>query len=176
MSNGEIIEQEILVARIDMLSRNLRRVRDLLDNQQKLPEATKIRGKFGSAINPLSRKLENLKNDLSKGVLDPTRISEAWNTLEQYSLTASQIHSMCLDFLGGLAARKWKLEASFCDLSELLVGQMAQKTGVSWGSVMILGEERPIDDIAATTQIIRIRFPEWDVWSLPFIAYEYAQI
>jgi len=183
MPNDAIKEQELLVARIDMLTQNLYRVRDLLENSDLIGNkkdeevgSERIRGKFASKINPLAKELDKLRTNLIENRLGPDGIPGAWDRLEQHNVSANQIRSQCLDFLGGLAVRRWRLENGFCDLSEKLVTQVSMKTGVTWASVMILGEERPFDDIAATTQIIRIRFPEWDIWSLPFIVYEYGQI
>lgn len=187
MAGDKAGETEILVSQIESVKQNLERARSLFENlmilpgqyPEKFPEGfpeTRIKGKFAIAIQAQNIALDGLQKKIIMENLDQGGIIAAWQELSEIKSQVNLIYSQCLDFLGGLAVKKWELEAGFCNLAEKMVAQLETHTGVSWNSVLILGDERPFDDIAEITEIIRLRFPEWDIWSLPFIACEYGQI
>lgn len=165
---------DILVSQIDSLTESLDRIYNLLRSTRIAKEyCDPIRGKFARAINNRKKDLDDLKCDLAARKVGS---QEGWKMYGIIRMEGQKIFDQCLDFLGGIAVRTMELEDGFCDLAEHLVRHYADETGVTWSSVMILGDERPFDDLARLTQIIRLQFPEWDVWSLPFIAYEFGQL
>ncbi len=170
-------EENILVAQIDALIQNLDRIYNLLQNDKIEPEfRNPIYGKFGLAINTRKYDLEKLKERVEGKNLTGAQLAEEWKKYTDVRVKGQRVFDQCLDFLGGVAVRRMELEEGICSLAEDLVKYFAERTGVSWSSVMILGEERPFDDVAQLTQIIRLQFPEWDIWSLPFTAYEFGQL
>jgi hypothetical protein len=81
-----------------------------------------------------------------------------------------------MDFLGGIAIREMELERGMCQIAEHLVRDTYSTSGLTWSSVLIVGEERLYQEIAQTTQFIRLRFPELNIWSLPFTAHEFGML
>ncbi|MBN1262086.1 MAG: hypothetical protein JXB35_15515, partial [Anaerolineae bacterium] len=108
--------------------------------------------------------------------LSDADLARAWQTFAGVREDGYRVFAQCLDFLGGIAVRRMGLDGGICGLAEHLVGNFSADTGASWSSVMILGEERLFDKVTKITQIIRMRFPEWDIWSLPFTAHEFGQL
>ncbi len=170
-------ETGVLLAQIDALAENLRRGENLLksesiEREYRMP----IYGKFARAISPLMRRLEQLRKTAVKDSLTPDELASAWHDFAEARGEGQRVFAQCLDFLGGIAVRRMGLESGICGVAEQLVSDFAFATGVSWSSVMILGEERLFDNVAQITQIIRMRFPEWDIWSLPFTAHEFGEL
>lgn len=169
-------QASILIAQIDALMENLQRSESVLRNES-LQHGYRqpIYGKFARAISPLMRRLESLRKTVTKPGLTGDELANAWESFAEANLEGQRVFAQCLDFLGGIAVRRMGLESGICTIAEQLVSNLAQETGGSWSAV-ILGEERLFDNVAQITQIIRLRFPEWDIWSLPFTAYEFGQL
>lgn len=178
--------EEILIAQIDTLIQNLERIRTVLNvmvAEQIKPAALfpsntadTIQGKFNRKITGQKTKLEEIKRKLMVQGYSQETLAGAWNDFAAIKEEANLIFNLCLDFLGGMAVRRWELEDGICALAEKMLERFASDIGIGWQSVLILGDERPFDDIIKLTAIIRLRFPEWDIWSLPFIGYEFGQL
>ncbi len=168
------MEENIFLTQIRLVRDNLTRVNRLLQSSA-LPGAVSgtIYGKFLQISSPIEADLQALETKVRDGApID----AAAWEEFARLREHAQGVFRQCLDLIGGIAVRDWKLEEGICQLADLLVGYYVQDTGVEWGSVMILGKERLFDEMFHRTRIIRMRFPEWEVWSLPFTGYEFGQL
>ena len=169
----------VLLAQITALERNIETMKKVLANDQVRYGEGIVSGKFLSVINPILKKLADIRRDLTAGAVNPAGVviridaRQGWERYMEASKDARRVFNQCLDYIGGIAIRKWNLEANACDLAEKLVRQYVN-LGANWMSVTIVGEERLFDNVAQATQIIRLRFPEWDIWSLPFASYEFG--
>lgn len=167
-------KENLLIAHIDALIKNLQRIDTLLKNNKIEKQFRAVYGKFSLATTPLRKDLAKLREKVQRSSLAEQELAEAWQIYAASQQDAQRVFAQCLDILGGMYVRTMELEEGICDLAEHLVRHYVRQTGIDWSSVMILGEERLFDNVAQTTQIIRLRFPEWDVWSLPFTAYEFG--
>lgn len=168
----------ILISHIDALRDSLERIRVLfVDKLVKSKDedikaySGAIYSKFLITTNPRSETLKTLRQRLLAKTITT---GAAWKEYMDLLNESDQIFAQCLDFLGGIALRKFELEAGTCALAETLIKEL--QTGTPWSSVLILGEERLLDEVSKNTQIIRLRFPEWDIWSLPLAAYELGRL
>src|ERR1051325_10655337 len=166
------MDENLLIAQITVLENNITHMTNLL-NSEKVYGSKQLRGKFQWAINPSIFELSTLKNNVQQKNLTEEQLKWYWNQLQEIRATIQSVFDQCLDYVGGIALRTWKLEDNICDVAESLVQYLNQ--GGPWGSVAIVGEERSFDDISKKTQLIRLRFPEWGVWSLSFTAYEFGR-
>ena len=167
----------VLVAQIEALISSLDRVERVVTSEKLGARYTRnIRGKFSLVINPIRNSLQTLRESMIGRRLSKTELSEAWEKYRSYNQKSRRIFSQCLDLLGGVMLRGQQLEENTCDIAEALIGEIGRKTGYSWTSVMILSEDRLFDDVTYRTEIVRLRFPEWDIWSLPFTVYEVGQL
>lgn len=168
--------ENLLVAQITALESNIERMTTLLENREVRYHGVQLSGKFQKLVNPKKQKLGEIKSVIQRPGVKPTReqMEYAWKSFHETKKTVQRVFTQCLDYIGGIAVRKWCLEEQICLMAETLVDQHL-KQGASWGSVAIMGEDRLPDDVAQITQIIRLPFPEWDIWSLPFTAYEFGR-
>lgn len=164
--------ENVLAAQIKALEKNIERMTTLVGDKA-IQFRTPISGKFLRAISPYKSSLMGLKKRV-EGNLMQDQIENSWQELVRIREAVDRVSNQCLDYIGGIAVRKWELEEKICDLAETLVSQSLNQ-GSNWVSVAIVGEERLLDEVAQTTQIIRLRFPEWGIWSLPFTAYEFGR-
>jgi hypothetical protein len=176
MPNGVDTRRAVLLARIDRLTEDLKRIKALVSEKAIKEYRTPIYGKFHRTINPQLEELEKLKKRVPKGALGKAQSIALWEEYTAIAQEVQQISDQCLDYLGGIAVRQMGLDGGTCDLAEHLVKHYVEKTGRDWASVMIVGRERLFDTVAEITQIIRVRFPEWDISSLPFTAQQFGQL
>jgi hypothetical protein len=167
--------ENILVAQITALENNITRMITLLINQEALyPKDIALSGKFKKLVNQKNQRLGQIKSVIQRADVTPAQMEYGWVTFHQIKNEVQRVFTQCLDYIGGIAVRKWGLEEQICKMAETLVEDHL-KQGANWGSVAIMGEDRLPDSVAHITQIIRLPFPEWDLWSLPFTAYEFGR-
>ena len=168
-------EHTILLAEINAQQQNLKRILAILKSQN-IPAAYRniIYAKFALAISPLDNDLKELITKVENGNLNQQGTVACWQEIAQIRDECNNIFAQLMDFLGGIAVRDMKLEEGMCRVAEHLVSETYRASGLIWSSVLIVGEERLFQEIAQTTQFIRLRFPEWDIWNLPFTAHEFG--
>jgi hypothetical protein len=168
---------QILLAHIDALALSLDRTRGLFNTLSSSMDSdikafsNAIYSQFFKWINDVSEPLKKLRQQVDARTITPDM---AWPEFTKLQNESSRIFAQCLDFLGGIAVRKMQLEEGTCALAEVLISQL--RTSNKWASVLILGEERSFDEVSIKTQIIRLRFPDWETWSLPLAAYELGML
>lgn len=166
------MDKDLLLIQITALEENIERMLTLLSSDQ-LYRSQKVSGKFRGVINSVITDLDKLKTNVQKRSLTDEEFKWSWNKLQEHKGKAQRVFDQCLDYVGGIALRSWELEDGICDIAETLVQYVNQ--GGTWVSVAIVGEERIYDEVSRKTQLIRLRFPEWGLWSLSFTAYEFAR-
>jgi hypothetical protein len=92
----------------------------------------------------------------------------SWSTLEALERQAmAEVFSEGVELLGGIALRDARLDAEICEFADDLIQSLSRTESypraIPGGiSSMAIEFER----------IIRLRFPQWTVWALPFAAHE----
>jgi hypothetical protein len=100
-------------------------------------------------------------------------IKEAWRGYARVCDKSQRIFREWLDLTGGLTLRAYELDKSLFNMADQLIRDCAVASGVS----PYLSIPAAHDDLTRTTgRVIRLRFPEWTLWDLPFAAYEYGQV
>ena len=167
--------ENILVAQITALENNIERMTTLLQKLQALyQDDPQLAGKFKKGVRLEKQNLEQIKSVIQRPDVTQAQMEYGWDAFHKTKKQVQRVFTQCLDYIGGIAVRKWRLEEQICDMAETLV-EKHLKQGANWGSVAIMGEDRLPDDVAQITQIIRLPFSEWDIWSLPFTAYEFGR-
>lgn len=116
--------------------------------------------------------LEGRASVLQSGVAgieaDPTS-ADAWKRLTELETDAiTRVFNESIELLGGIALRDTRFDADICELADELIRSM--RASGSYPSVIPGG----ISSMMMTLErIIRLRFPEWTLWALPFAAYEF---
>lgn len=175
----------ILVARLAALGDNLNRLGEsanlikegLIDRG--LIEHTSARRLYDDVSTAIQeqteyaqRKIEEISAQLETA--DDDDLVRAWQDFAGLEAEMRLLFSSCLELIGGVAFRDqgriaeslWRVADSF----NVELCRQALKQGLSY--VAIPASEEALSDSIVRT--IRLRFPEWTVWSLPLIGYEFG--
>jgi hypothetical protein len=171
--------ENALSAQITSLETKLKRALALLKNERVHHGNSKTYGAFGNVTLHIHRKFALHINPLLSEIDDLTRnqginTEDRWSAYLRLRAQVQTVLDQCLEYIGGIAVRQWELDENICDLAEELLNHYIGQ-GSNWRSVTIVGTQRLFDEVAQRTQIIRLGFPDWDLWNLPFIAYEYGR-
>jgi hypothetical protein len=113
--------------------------------------------------------------ELNKALAGNVPDVEAWKKFRVASLRSQDIFAEYLDFLGGLALRDIGFDEGISRISEDLIRtyKTNQPPSYPW---LALPAARP-DTVAKTlARIVRVGFPEWTVWALPFTAHAFWHV
>ena len=138
-----------------------------------------ISGKFSKT----DAAVRNLLDEMRRAI-DEQRYADAWSHAlelqnEKIPLLASELLAVIggLYLIDGLLSEAWRDSTqqqeynAFARSARELIGDLRNRSGRPWSSVLIVGEER----VGYTeAEIIRLRFPACDIWHLPFTAHEYG--
>jgi hypothetical protein len=108
----------------------------------------------------LQAAVEAIEKDLSA--------PDAWKALSKAEAEANDlVFHESIELLGGIALRDAHLDADICDLAEALIRSI--RASGNYPSVIPGGISTMMMKIQ---RFIRLRFPEWTIWGLPFVAHE----
>jgi hypothetical protein len=108
-----------------------------------------------------------------------------WNKLAVHEEDSRRWRQEALEFFGGLFLYYRQLDRevpanqdqspgpSASDVAGVLLRAYARATGVNWIARTVPGQD-PL--IALDTEVIRTRFPDWSLWSLPLMAHEFGHL
>jgi hypothetical protein len=109
------------------------------------------------------------------GYKEKEALKQAWRRYAEIYKESRQIFGEYLDFISGLLIRYQKLDVNICRLADELIRNCSlASTGATWQSLSVLALQEPFTKTLA--RIIRLRFPEWSIWSLPLAAHEYGHV
>lgn len=175
------MKDSILIARLDALQQKLVRVekwlnlglqgvqvdQELLDsldygiNQEARRQA--------NAVGRVLRKLENA------GENDDETLEKAWLKYAEIDAQSQDIFQECLELIGGLAIRDNEITRNFYWVADELIRNCARtSTGSPWLSFTVPAQREREAMKKVMGRIVRLRFPEWTIWSLPLTAHEYG--
>ncbi|MFE6071183.1 hypothetical protein [Streptomyces sp. NPDC056525] len=114
--------------------------------------------------------LDELDAAVTAGNLDPIK---AWQKYSEIERLSEEVFRECLEVLGGLVFRDMKLDEQICLFADELIKECATSVG-KLPTIVIPspGGVPPVD----MRRVAHIRFPEWDVWTLPLVAHEYGRV
>lgn len=191
-------EDPILMARLDALKRNLIQVensstwlrdgtigRDTIKHEGVAIENwrddlwTELDVTIGKRARRLRVGLEEVHNKLkrSAGKTDEDAaqdLTEAWQLYSFIQNQCEEVFEECLEFIGGLAFRDRGFDRRICQVADELIRTCAFDSNVTWMSLTVLTLQVRLGQTLA--RIIRLRFPEWTIWTLSFTAHEFAYV
>ena len=102
-------------------------------------------------------------------------LREAWRCYAEVYEQSQEIFGEYLEFIGGLTFRDKGLDERICLIADELVRKCAKEsTGIPWQSLTVLAPHEAVTKTLA--RIIRLRFQEWTIWTLPFTAHEFGHV
>ena len=124
-------------------------------------------------VQPLRDRLEEIRDALDQSKRTQQEIEEAWQGFHKVNLESQEIFQECAEWVGGLAFRAKAIDEKICQVADQLVTSSSR----------VLKASAPISipahkGVRAKTigNLLRLRFPEWSIWSLPLIAHEYGHV
>ena len=174
----------VLASRLESLSQNLNRLHQSVKLIDKVPleQASAeelfdhVQREIDDEIHYGKREIEAIHKLLASkggdGEQDP--LAEAW---ERYAALEAKTRSLfrgCLELIGGVAFREkgqfdqdvWRVADAF----NVELCRQALKQSFNYLTVPALEEALT----GSMVRTIRVRFPEWSVWSLPLVGYEFG--
>lgn len=193
------MEDLILTSRLDSLEQNLTQIvdnsawlRECVLNPQVLHESGESRDSWpvqvwdeldstvGSEAKDLKFKLQDIRLKLRAAALkSPAEaaqdFNDAWGSYKEIYEYSQEVFAECLEYIGGLALRDRGFDKNICEIADKLIISCATDWNDSpWKSLTILAAQERFGQTLA--RIIRLRFPEWTIWTLPFTAREFAHV
>jgi hypothetical protein len=131
---------------------------------------------WGPFFAEIETRVRRIRDDVQDILDDNYEAPEAWKKYREALRDSREVFQECLDFLSGLAFRQQKLDEQVLALADELVKDCSRKVPYGYGPPMWTGPTS--QDVLRMTfgRIIRVRFPEWTVWTLPYVAHEYGHI
>lgn len=162
----------ILGARLDALERNLRRA-EQPSSSKGVFVALNVRAdvwaildrEIGDRVRKLLQKINTIREADDAG--------EAWAEFHKTAAESQEVFRESLEILGGLAFRDKQLDERICPIADELIRDCA----TILGRVPSLAIPAPEEAFSMTmSRIVRLPFPEWTIWTLPFVAHEYGHV
>lgn len=129
-----------------------------------------LRDRVGARLDKQLTELDRRRATLEKtGRAGPS--PAAWRDLRTLQQDAVKLFEECLAFVQGAWARKHGLDEGLCALTDDLLDDLATWADVRWDRFTLLATKEVYRD---TAEIIRIRYPDVSLWSLPLAAHEFG--
>jgi hypothetical protein len=113
--------------------------------------------------------IKTLIQQVTEGSCDE---EQAWSQYTTIQADSEQIFRECLELLGGLALRDRTNEEHLCKFADEFIKELARAVGrLSRFTIPVLDQSLS----STLRRVATVRFPEWHMWTLPLVAYEYAE-
>lgn len=140
------------------------RVTALASKNQELQDRLGIR--FSDEFRDLRADLERLRDSLEAGADEPS-----WAELADARATADELLSDSLAFIHGALTRSAEVDGGLCRVADSFLQDLAKQARLEWRSLTVLADTEFYENLA---QIVRLRFAEASIWSLPIAAHEFG--
>lgn len=159
----------ILLDRIQALRQELDRAKGAVEGiYPKLGK--RVRSGFSGRFEDLQDRLINLQQGITGA---PSHVlSQRWKSLQEMRRDECEpLFKECLALVQGSLVRGGGLDAGLCEIADALLYDLSYRTFITWGrfTILDLGES-----FGQMVEVIRVRFPEASIWSLPVAAHEFG--
>jgi hypothetical protein len=174
----------ILAARLDVLEQNLDRLEASLEligtevplERERAEELyDNVNAEIQDRAHRHRRAIREMRESLQDGNDDVgQQLADAWERYAEMEVEARLLFSSCLELIGGVAFREkvgvdrdvWCIADAFSlELCHQALKQRFNYLAIPASQDAMSG---------SLVRTIRMRFPEWTIWSLPLIGYEFA--
>ena len=98
-------------------------------------------------------------------------LGACWEDLAKVKTSAEVLLGDCLAFIHGALTRTEELDWGLCRIADYFLQKLSAAARVEWRSLTVLAESEFYENLA---QIVRLRFAEVSIWSLPVAAHEFG--
>ena len=128
------------------------------------------------AIMDIKREVSRISSVLT-GVQDRVRTgnsgSAEWQTYSEIHRASQELFRDSLELIGGLALRDKLLDQEICQLTDELILNCSDAMTTNTSPTIPAHLELPPRMLR---RVVRMRYPEWTIWTLSFAAYEFGHI
>lgn len=100
-------------------------------------------------------------------------LRDAWALYGETFNASQEVFSECHEFIGGLVFREKGLDDSICQVADELIGSCATITA-KFPSLTVPTARESLKKTLG--RIVRVRYPDWSIWTLPMVAHEYGHV
>lgn len=175
------MNDEILQLRLEMLKEDLQAAMTIKGLLTADLAALSIQTRLSDVLNDdFDRFADKLQDDLADELaklptIDPAdhdALREAWHNYAELRERNAQIHREFLEAMLGLTVRCKNLDNSFCALADALILSI-NRLHLPDTLAIPASHEAGSRTLA---RLVRVRFPEWTIWSLPLVAHEFGHV
>jgi hypothetical protein len=173
------MDDPILKLRLQMMGDNLQvavRMVDFLAQDLRALEidTTALSDAFDYHTQQQLRKLKRASENLDNiDGADVNAVRSAWSSYSELREANSQIYREFLEAMLGLAMRRNKIDEQTCRIADALIVSMKSFLAKADALAIPASHEAYSKTLA---RLIRMRFPEWTIWSLPLVAHEFGHV
>jgi hypothetical protein len=125
---------------------------------------------LGNQVEDLQKRYEGLSHlDAEE---QQAALVQLWQDYTRLAESAESLFGEIVELISGLALRDRSVDPWLFKIADRLVGWYAQRTSDSLDAVTVPSVRGAV--ARTLVRIVGLRFPEWSVWALPLIAYEFA--
>ena len=160
----------VLILQIEALAKNLQQAKAALDSPIFKVEAiasklrNAVRNRFEWQLNNMAKELTALQKQVNNTSLD-----KCWDSLRKIRRKCKDLFRECLAFVEGALVRGAGLDNHLCLVADAFIDDLSERADISWGRFTIMATDEFFTQI---TEIIRLRFPDFDILQLPVAAHE----
>lgn len=156
-----------------ILVHQVRAVFDDIDQAQEaltgVPSQSALRDRGEATFQHVLDRRRNDCLELEGRVRGGAPLEECWQEMRDLRGTVASLVVECLSFIQGALAREHGVAARVTALADGLVEDLVTRLPIDWKRFTLIAER---EYVGGPAEIIRIRFPETTVWSLPLLAHE----
>jgi hypothetical protein len=163
--------RQLLLDRVDREAARLRRGRSALEAAAIDPVLReRVRIRFSALFEQRTTAVGRLRTALTGSALAP---SAGWETLHGLVQEDDRLLREFFAFLQGALARSAALDDGICEVADRLLEDLSRDAELTWSRLTIMGDGESFDQ---TAEIIRLRYPPTDIWTLPLLAHELGHL
>jgi hypothetical protein len=169
MSVSAAVEQrQVLLAQVQEVLEQLNHVEGALDH----PGLDAwLRARVAVRFKTLLQQSRASVLQLRDGVMGGDPLEEAWLHLHEIRSDSAPLFAECLALVEGGLVRGIELDRGLCRVADALLEELSDLSDVNWERFTVLDEGEYFHDLA---EVIRLRFPDVSVWSVPVAAHEFG--
>jgi len=161
-------ERSILLAQLQALGQELQRSEELIGAPQ---IAGTLRTRVQARFELLIHQQRQAVQDLARDIPTAQSLETYWMSLHAIREQCGGVFRECLAFLEGALVRKAGFDDGLCEIADALLDEINRRADSRWDRFTIVADGEFFADMA---EIIRLRFPESSIWSLPVAAHEFG--
>jgi hypothetical protein len=166
----------------DRLHDRIRATRDALVRAADLLARAANEGKLHGGISPdFLRGLEGQKASLESQLAtraasgspadDEGQLAADWGEFVRARTVGDGAIRQCLALVSGAVFRSLDLDDGTCAIADTLIAEINEQAGVRWDGFTIMAAD---DEFVPADEIVRVRFPPGDIWSLAAAVHEFG--